>query len=249
MKRFLTICGLVGGILFFSTGCEESDRTLPPVIEEPTLHFDGKGEYDLSEYLFPDQNQTNNYEQNIYVNSDGKKEYATLDANKSYYHLKFVVEKKTVEEYHGVNLTRVLSKIYHIKDDRIIESNKQEDENITIVRFADMNELVVKHAASSQEDGNTKESKMECRMAQMLEERSDYANVLELSCTVSEDYEIVFRGKKGETKMHGSLKLYLAKNVGVVESLKDVCEEAYFSDKLVESECVKTEKTLTQITE
>ena len=248
MKKFLITLGLVFGILFFSTGCEEGGKTQTPV-EEPTLHFDGEGAYDLSKYLFPDQNQTNNYEQNIYVNSNGKKEYAALDANKSYYHLKFVVGEQVVEEYHGVNLTRVLSKIYHLKDDRIIASDKEEDENVTIVRFVDKDELVIKHTASSEEDGNTKESKMECRISQMLEERLGYANVLELSCTVSEDYEIVFRGKKGETKMHGSLKIYVAKNVGVVESLKDVCEETYFSDKLVESECVKTEKTLTQITE
>jgi len=249
MKRFLITLGLLFGILFFSTGCEEGGKTKHPAREEPTLHFDGEGEFDLSKYLFPEQNQTNIYEQKVYVNSEGEKKYDSLEANKSNYNLKFVKDDKNIEEYYGRNSARELSKVYDVQDDRIVVNDRQEDENITIVKFADMNELVIQHTAKSEEDENTKESTMECRIVQSLEERLGYPNVLRLSCTVSENYEIVFRGKRGETKMHGSLELYLAKDIGMVESIRDVCEKTYFSGTLVESECMKTEKTLTQYTD
>jgi len=249
MKRFLITLGLVFGILFFSTGCEEGSKTKDPVREEPIIHFDGEGEYDLSEYLFPEQNQTNIYEQKVYVNSKGEKKYDSLEANKSNYNLKFVKNDKNIEEYYGRNSVRELSKVYDVQDDRIIVNDRQADENITIVKFVDMNKLVIQHTAKSEEDENTKESTMECRIVQSLEERLGYPNVLKLSCKVSENYEMLFKGERDERKMDGSLELYLAEDIGLVESIEDVCKKTYFSGTLVKSECVKTEKTLTQYTD
>ena len=160
--------------------------------------------------------------------------------------MKFIVNGRNIKEYLGINLNRKLHKTYDLQEDRIIETD-DEDGNITVVRFADIGDLIVKHSAVVHEDGNKNETNMRCKIELALDEKRGSSEVLLLSCTISEEYEMVFKDKKGETKKSGTLQMYFSKDVGMIESIEDVCEKTYFSDRLVESECVKTERVILQI--
>ena len=243
MKQILTTLTLALGLLFFTLGCgDNDDRVALPV--EPRLEFDTVGRYDLSKYLFPDENQTNVYRNIKYINNNGKREYDSLDENETFYSLKYEVLGGTIKEF----ANNELDVTYSIKSDRVLETDAETNRTIDIVKFVDIGQYTVIYDIKITEDDKEKSLSMLCKVNSHLDVKNGYDDVLNINCTVEGNTSMVFEGSEGLTSANGSLNVYFAKNIGIVGSTEDLCTSISFDGILVNKKCKKTVTELVQIT-
>ena len=242
MKKFLITLGLVFGILFFLTGCEDGDRTLSPVIEEPTLHFDREGEYDLSEYLVPKSEQINFYELSEYIDSTGKRSYSDADKNTSYYSLKYLKpEANKTEEFQN----DVLEKVFDVYADRISEYISEDNRTIEIVKKASINDYIIIDELNIDEEDNSRDFNMSCQVFEYFPTYQTHKNVLQISCSIRDDE--YFSSSSGTIEVNtiksGTHNMWFAKEIGMVRSVKDICTKGTFNASSEES-CLKEVREL-----
>ena len=243
MKQILTTLTLALGLLFFTLGCgENDDRVAPPV--EPRLEFDTAGRYDLSKYLFPDENQTNVYRNIKYINNNGKREYDSLDENETFYSLQYEVFGDTIKEF----ANNALDVTYSIKSDRVLETDAEANRAIDIVKFVDIGQYTVIHDVELTEDDKEKSLSMLCKVNSHLDVKNGYDDILNINCTGEGSTNIVFGGNKGLISANGSIDVYFAKNIGIVGSTEELCTGISFYGILVNKKCKKTVTELVQIT-
>ena len=243
MKQTLTTLTLALGLLFFTLGCgDNDDRVALPV--EPRLEFDTVGRYDLSKYLFPDENQTNVYRNIKYINNNGKREYDSLDENETFFSLKYEILGDTIKEFDN----NELDVTYSIKSDRVLETDAETNRTIDIVKFVDIGQYTVIHDIEIREDDKEKSLSLICKVNSYLDVKNDNDDILNINCIIEGNTTIVFEGSEGLTSTNGSINIYFAKNIGIVDSTKDVCTSISFNGILVDKKCKKTVTELVQIT-
>ncbi len=235
MKRLFITLGLAFGILFFSTGCEEGDRTLPPVIEEPTLHFDREGDYNLSEYLVPNSERINTYQLSEYTDNTGKRSYSDTDKNTSYYSLKYLKP--------DVNKTEELQddapmRVFEVQADRIEEYASEDNRTTEIVKYASVGDYVIINEFTVEEGDKSRKFSMLCQATGHLSDYDKHKDVLRISCDINESNSLTFEGSEGKTIKNGTYDLWFAKGIGMVHSVKDICTETTF-DGISKKRCDK----------
>ncbi len=235
MKKFLITLGLVFGILFFSTGCEGDGKAQPQVAEEPTLHFDRDGEYDLSEYLFPKSEQINFYELSEYIDNTGKRSYSDSDKNTSYYSLKYLKsEGNKTEEFQE----DILKRAFEVQVNKIQTFISEENRTVEMVKYADINDYLSIDEFTIEEGDKSREFSMLCQANKHFSSYEEHEDVLKVSCRIHESRSLTFEGSEGKTSKSGTYDLWFAKEIGMVYAVKDMCTETTF-DAISKKSCKK----------
>jgi len=245
MKQLSIKLALTLGLLLSIVGCGgDDDKANPPV--EIVLDFGTVGDYNLSEYLFPTENQINNYRDKEYKNSEGKREYDNLDANETFYSVRYTVNDDLVKEFREDSLHTN----HHIQDDRIKSIIVDNNKTTEIVKYADIDNYIIKSEAEVTVDGRHGTDSIICRISGYKNEKevinTVYENVLEVSCVIADTSSGTFNGSQFETSRDGVYLIYLAKDIGKISSTLDVCDITTLNS-LSETMCKKTVTELTTI--
>ncbi len=245
MKRLFIALSLAFGILLVTTGCgDDDDKVLPP--EEIVLDFGTVGDYDLSKYIFPTTEQINNYRDKVYKNSDGKREYDSIDANETFYSVRYEVTDSLVEEFRE----DVLEVKYHIQSDRIKSELIENNKTIEIVRYTDSGEYIIKNESEVTIDGRHGTDSLLCKVANVINEKvvlnTTYEDVLEITCIIEDISSGIFNGSEFETNKDGTEVIYFAKDIGKISSVSDICDTTTLNS-LSEIKCEKVTTELTTI--
>ncbi len=215
MKKSIILASLLGSILFLSVGCggDDKDKTVNP--EDVTLNFKTSGDYNLRDYLAPDQNKTNNYVEKTYTDETGKKSYKAVADGELYPIKRFEINGADIREYSTGN---TLETTYTITENKIISTDVGESP-IDRVKFANVGDYVTRVVDT--------ETKQACKISKYIATKkigtNNYDNVLELSCTGTREAEGETGGQTTSVSTVFTNKMYFAKNVGEISSIFEKC--------------------------
>ena len=236
MKKILVIAVWLLGVAFLMSGCEGSGKTQHYEPSVPTLHFDTEGEYDLSKYLFPKEAQVNIYELTVYHDSTGERHYTDDESNTSYYSLKYQSDE---EDKINESEDDLLKRVFEVKGDRILETDAEDNRTKEIVRHIDIGEYAIIYTFSSDEGGQHRALEMVCKVSAHLEQYQENENVLKISCDTNESKSLTFEGSTIVTKKQGTYVVWLAKEIGIIRSTKDICSKTTDDDGYLKTRCQK----------
>jgi len=243
MKK-ISITLLTTAIVLLITGCgfDKKDLDKSKLLDaNETVVFSSNGEYDLKEYLFPTQNQTNIYERIKHKDSNGDKNYdkepISVNLNNQ---IDYTVNENIVIE--GVDTT------YTIGDTRIEKKELVDDfyDTRKYRRHLNIGDYYFSYESVDAKSIFYHIGWTKCRVEEHLESKiildKTYNDVLILGCE-SESAEGV-RGEYSDKKNFTST-YYYAKGIGEIGAIGEEC----FTKKYNQTyrSCSKTTKKLKEI--
>ncbi len=238
MKKNIILTSLFSSLLLLSVGCggDDKDKTVDP--EDVTLDFKTSGDYNLRDYIAPDQNKTINYVEKTYTDKTGKKNYKAIADEELYPIKKFEISGAVIKEYGAGN---ALETTYTITENKIISQDVGES-GIDRVKFANVGDYITKIIST--------ETKQACKINKYIATKevgaNSYTDVLELSCTGTTEAEGIMGGQSNSVSTIFTNKMYLAKNVGEISSIFEKCTTTKLGT-LKSTECQKKTTDLTNI--
>jgi hypothetical protein len=222
------------------SGCSDESDT-PPVSEAPHLDFRTSGTYDFSEYLFPVESQFNNYRDKSYLDDTGSRNYT--DYNETFYSLWYENNGTAIQEYRDGSLKGK----YLILEDRI-KAVTDENSTRSYVRFLEEKQYVVLQEIPGEGDEGLDTSTDMCQITKHEERRvvagNTYEDVLVMQCQSNSTKHDVLAETEIETVTDTDYTAYLAKDIGMIESIHDSCTSNTFGT-LSEKKCKKIVTELT----
>ncbi len=238
MKKNILALAFVGSLAMIMIGCGgDDDKKKEVKIEDVVLNYKSEGKYDLSEYIAPEQNQTNNYVKKTYTNNKGEKKYSAApeEADISY---SYEVNSSTVTETEtpGGDITT-----YTFLSDRI------NDGNVSIVRYANIGDNVAKIIATFHEESIDFNSTLLCKVnkhyASKKVRSTTYEDVLEVTC---------YGDTKSDSKFFDFVSSdysvdYFAYGKGLIENTEETCSTTTVNKSNITKECEKETMEITTI--
>ncbi len=236
MKKNILALAFVGSLAMVMVGCGGDDKKKEVKIEDVVLEYKSEGAYDLSKYIAPAQNQINNYMKKIYTNDKGEKKYSA-EPEETDISYSYEVNGTTVTETEtpGNDITT-----YSFLSDRI------NNDNIEIVRYANIGDNVAKIITTLSKDNIDFNSTQLCKInkhhASKKVRSTTYEDVLEVTCHgdtksnsdffgfVSSDYSVD----------------YFAYEKGLIESNEETCSTTTVKNNITK-ECEKETMEITTI--
>ncbi len=188
--------------------------------ESEKVVYDSSGQYDLTEYLFPFENQTSVYQVVSYRDKDGDKNYnlsQPLNFNVSK-RIEYVVADNFIEE--GIDITYTI-------DDLKIREEKLIDDFYDIRdyrRYVDIGDTYYSYENIDAKDAFYQIGWLTCHIEEHNRSKKildrTYQDVLTLFCK-SESAQGV-RGEFSEKRVF-TTRFYFAKNIGKIASVGETC--------------------------
>jgi len=233
--------------VFMMIGCENRDSNTTPsqnvtpkeeVIIIPT--------YDLSEYIFPDINQSNFYQENMFEKSDISARYRdsneTLYYDDSYTTTSSLVElvKDGIHEFD-----------YLVEADTITSLDLFTNKSSLINRVVQVGDVITDELTDEIIDGLDNVSEYICTIDKYIDTKmtdnntkSIYTDVLQKSCIKT--YYASGTVYKKDIKIEGTTEevYFYARGVGLISSTTEDCQKSTFDSSLPTYSCVKREANL-----
>ncbi len=229
-------------LLISGCGFDKKDLDDSKLLDDnETVVFSSEGRYDLKEYLFPSQNQTNIYERVKHKDNGGDKNYdgEPLSIN-LHNQIEYVLNENIVLE--GIDTK------YTIKDISI-EKKELVDDFYDIReyrRYVDIGDYYFSYESVDAKSLSYKIGWTKCKVEEHINSKvildKTYDDVLLLVCD-SESAEGV-RGEFKEKKNFSSA-LYFAKGVGQIGAIGEECFNKKYNQTY--KSCTKTTKQLKEI--
>jgi len=232
------------GLLFFIVSCQTGDKGKSKNPSNIVLDFGTNGSYDLSQYIFPIQNQINNYRDKQYKTSNRNREYSRSDENETFYSIRYEKVGTLTEEYKR----DILNKKYETSQDRVKVTHIVINKIMELVRYADENEYIIKNESRITVDGRSGTDSLICKLDDFINQKEVldkvYKDVLKFTCDIEDISRGTFNGSQFETRKIGTRTIFYAKNTGIIHSTSDICD----TTKLNDLEKTTCEKIVTELT-
>ncbi len=225
-------------------GCGFDKKDLNDIVlldEDEKVVYSDNGDYDLSEYLFPDKNQTNIYKTIKYRDNQG-------DRNYNHQPFRANSNEEVVYTIYGKNIKEGVDVNYTIKDFSVRKAELVDDfyDIREYRRFVDINDIYYSYEHVDNATTLYQIGWVTCKIEEHNSSKEilnkTYNDVLTLSCK-SESAQGV-RGEFSEKKTFTS-RLYFAKNIGEIGAIGEECTIKKYNS--IYKSCMKTIKQLKDI--
>lgn len=243
MKQQILLSSIATVLLFALSGCGGGGDN-ETNIEDVTLTFKTDAAYDLSEYVYPTTEQTNNYVENEYVNESGKLSFDSTPDDTTYSAYSYEINGTTVTEYDGADLSSTMT----IGTDRLTIEDVEDGETTTetIVRHADEGDYIIK----SIESGIGYENTMLCKLSDFLSSLTvngnAYSNVAKVTCEYDSTSSVTLNGTAYTSTYDGTSTIYLANGIGMISETDSGCQTDTVGTA-TSKECYKETSEITTI--
>ncbi len=237
MKQNILWSTLLIGLAIIGVGCGGDSGS-----KSSKLDFKTSGTYDLSQYLFPTQNQTNLFTEQTYKDSEGNKNYATTPTEISESISRYEVSNTTVTEYDGTAIDSTYTISQH---DIIVQSDATPSQ---FVRYADEGDTVSTFTLTESLDdmNSVLELPTECKLTDHLNAKGTYDSVIKIICISEGPVSLTYNN----VDIRGTLSIkairYFAKNFGEIESITESCYTLN-ANNVTTAQCQKVIGTLKSI--
>jgi hypothetical protein len=226
-------------------GCGFDKKDLNDIVlldENQKVIYSDEGDYDLSEYLFPDKNQTYIYQTLKYRDNQGGRRYDNQpfrvnDNEEVVYslydttHIKEGIDINYTVENYSIKKIELVNDFYDIRDYR---------------RFVDINDTYYSYEHVDNATTLYQIGWVTCKIEEHKSSKEIlnkvYNDVLTLTCQ-SESAQGV-RGEFSEKKTFTS-RLYFAKHIGKIGAIGEECNTKRYNS--IYKSCMKTVKQLKEI--
>ena len=204
-------------------------------------YSDSNGSYDLADYLFPNKNQTNQYEVET-INRDVKgKELARHKSNRNNKYL--LIDDNRVDL--GENISYFIQKNIIRKKEFINDFDDFKDYR----RYLDKGDVYFSYEEIDLQDAYNQVGKLVCRLVEhnstMSVFKTKYNDVLHLGC-IGDFGEGTLEGFSKETFFN--IEGFYAKNIGLIKQVSYRCEDTKYGTTNY-AFCVDSTKSIQKIVE
>jgi len=241
MQQIISLFVLSFSLIFVS-GCGSSDEE--PTLPQAQYIFLSEGEYQIDQYLFPEEDQAHVYQITHYTDERGTGEYGD-DSNSSYFSAKYLHSENSISYMR--NDTELIR--YSIHDTNVTMIDQESNRTIDIVRYIDIPNYLIKVENNRTVEAGQEQERFVCQLTKDLGYREildSSLHCIETTCTLERRTSgVLFGDKPYETTEYGTYIRRYAKGLGLYYNEEDICEVTTFNG-VTEKSCQKDVTELIQ---